>query len=154
MNLENYLLERVLSEKAVIDELLRIDNSIQKTNYTYEMFLDKIKGIPKLSLALEEPCNFLTDGDPDTVYRVLISSTNIRKLHINRSFVAMNKWLVERTKEYYQENGIEFSFYLDIERPYVNYIEENIGIILYGFKEFVIGLKEVLEQKNMLAIEK
>lgn len=66
----------------------------------------------------------------------------------------MNKWLVERTKEYYQENGIEFSFYLDIERPYVNYIEENIGIILYGFKEFVIGMKEVLEEKNMLAIEK
>ncbi len=154
MTLENYLLGHIIEEKPIIEELLKIDNAVQKTNYTYATFLNRIRNVKKLNLSLPELCNFVTDGDPDTVYNILITSSFVKGIHIDNSFVALNKWLVERTKEYYQDNNREFSLSLDIEKDYNKYIEEDTSIILYGFAEFVEGMEEVFQDKNIAVIKK
>lgn len=154
MTLENYLLGHIIEEKAIIEELLKIDNAIQNTNYTYAIFLNRIRNVKKLNLSLPEHCNVVTDGDPDTIYNILITSSFIKGIHINNCFVALNKWLVERAKEYYQVYNREVSLSLDVEKNYNKYIEEDTSIILYGFDEFVDGMAEIFSDKNIAIIKK
>lgn len=154
MTLENYLLGHIIEEKSVIEELLQIDNTVQKTNYTYVTFLKKVRELPKLEIILDRPYNFVTDGDPDTVYNILISSPFVKSIHINKSFIALNKWLVERSKEYYQEKNMEVNLSLDMELEYNKYREESTGIILYGFPEFVEEMEEIFYDKDIAVIKK
>lgn len=154
MSLEEYLLECIVREKSIIEELLTIDNKIQKTNYTYSFLLEKIRNLSGLNLIFDKPYDFITDGEPDTVYNVLLSCPFVNRIHINRSFVAINKWLVERTKEYYQEKNVENPLFLDVENGYNNYVENDVGIILYGFSEFVNGIEEIFQDKSIAVIKK
>lgn len=152
MTLENYLLMHLLEERGIIEELLHIDNTIQKTDYTFSTLIGKIKN-KKLTFQSEECCSWITDGDPDTIYQVLLTSPFL-KIHINHSFIGINKWLIERAKNYYDENNMENSICLNIEKEYNNYVEENNDIIIYGFDEFVDGMSEVFADKNIMAIKK
>lgn len=154
MTLENYLLALIIEEKSIIEELLHIDNSVQKTNYTYAKFLRKIRELSKLKLTLEKTYHFITDGDPDTVYNVLLLSPMVENIHINNSFVALNKWLVERTKEYYRKTNQKITLFLDIKKEYNDYIENDTGIVLYGFPEFVRGIEEIFHDKSIAVIQK
>lgn len=155
MTLENYLLQSLMDEKEIVEELLRVDNNVQKTNYTYEEVLRNLKKLVSPRISLEIPCNFVTDGEPDTVYNILVRLTPyVQNLHINRKFVAINKWLVERTKEYYKEQGIQIPLSLDVERGYDKYIEDDRAVIIYGFSEFTEGIKDIFYNKNMAIIEK
>lgn len=154
MTLADYLLGSIIREKSTIEELLSIDNKIQKTNYTYLTLLGKVKNLSGLNLIFDKPYDFITDGDPDTVYNVLLSCPFVSRIHINRSFVAMNKWLVERTKEYYREKNVENPLFLDVKNGYNDYVENDTGIVLYGFPEFVDGIEEIFQDQSIAVIKK
>ncbi len=155
MTLEKYLLVRLMEERDIVQELLYIDNSVGKTEISYSNLLQIITSKKNLNIPLEHGINFITDGEIDTVFYSLLSAAPfIHKLHIDRRFVAVNKWLVGKTKEYYQNNGLEIQLDLDIDKDYQKYIDSNDLFILYGYPEFVDGCMDMFSNKNRIMIRK
>lgn len=155
MHLDQYLLHMFVEEKEIIEQLLVIDNTILKTHWTYSDLLEKIRNCPLSSRSIEGMYNVITDGDPDTVYMLLRSfAPHIHKMHIHRNFVGINKWLVARTKDYYQEHRVDLDLILDIEFGYDTYLNESYPILLSGYTEFVEESKLLLQDKKIVTIVK
>lgn len=155
MTLEKYLVIMLVEEKSIIEELLQIDNGIGKTNLTYNQLLEMMTSGKYDKLSVNDKCNFITDGEVDTVFNVLITSAPfVKKLHINRNFVAINKWLVEKTKQYYLDKQLELDLMLDIQKDYSDYTNDDSMYIIYGFSEFVDGCLDILYDKNTMLIRK
>lgn len=155
MTLEKYLLVKLMEERSIVQELLYIDNKVGKTEVSYSNLLKMLTSKEKLEIPTEHGINFITDGEIDTVFQSLLAAAPyIGKLHIDRRFVAMNKWLVGKTKEYYQNNGLEIQLDLDINKDYKKYENSDNLFILYGYPEFVNGCMDMFSNKNMFMIRK
>lgn len=145
----------LMEEEEIVEELLSIDNKIGKTNLTYQNLLEIMSSSKPLDLSLNSPCNFITDGEIDTVFSSLVTAAPfIKKIHINRNFVAVNKWLVEKAKNYYQGQQIDLNIDLDVEKSYNSYEDDNSMFIIYGFPEFVDGCLDLFYNKNTILIRK
>ncbi len=153
MSLKDYLLNAFVMEKETIDELLKIDNQIGCTNVEYLSLIGQLNFSKSFSLPSDRRFVFITDGEIDSVYQVFLDyAPYVDSIHINGRFLGMNRWLVERTKQYYLEQGIELS--IRIEEDYRNYINCRQTIVLYGFDEFVDGMKELFAGQEILCIKK
>lgn len=155
MSLEQYLNYCLIEEKSTIEELLKIDNGIQMTKLTYLELLSKIRNCHRPDVILDSTYHFVIDGEPDTLYTSLLTFlSQIKKIHISRSFVGINKWLVERALNYCEENGIESQLLLDTNLEYINYDNSTEGIVIYGFPEFVQETKKLFHTEKIIEIEK
>ncbi len=154
IKIKNYILNLIIEEREIIEELLNIDNRICKTNLTYSEFIKKIQ---KQNIRIENintPCNFFTDGEPDTTFYILVNyALYVKSLNINRTFVGINKWLVERAKDWFFERGLEIDLNLDLDDNYLNYINDDTKAVICGFKEFTQGTEKLLNKKDILLIE-
>lgn len=132
MDLRTYLIDCILNNKSLIEELLFIDNKVQYTNITYESLLDTLKNIDKYDI-LDDNFTALTDGEFDTVFKVLISAPNLSTIYVNRTFLGINKYLVSCANKFYELEKIK----LDDSTDYHKYLNSADKIILSGFDTFV-----------------
>ncbi len=154
MSLASYILSSFEDEESIIKELLNIDNKVCMTDLTYEDLYEQFNNTTPL-LDVKERCVMLTDGDPDTVYASLINNAlNIVSLHIDNSFLGINKWLVSKTYSYYFEKGIEINLKLDEDNGYVKYKNVPYKVVIYGFDDFALGTKELFDGHDKLVISK
>lgn len=139
MNLKEYLLNCFLEDKSLIEELLFIDNKVQYTNLTYEKLLDVLKNISVYD-NLDDAFNYIaiTDGEFDSVCKVLINVSNIKVLYVNRCFLGVNKYLVNCVNTFYGEDKIS----IDSDKNYHQYIDKSNKIVLSGFDTFVEELSK------------
>lgn len=139
MNLKEYLINCFLEEREIIEQLIYIDNSIQKTNFTYEQMLNEIKELDvDNKQVINEQCIAITDGELKTVFKILISIPTLNTLWVDRTSLGINKYLVSRANEFYQEERIN----LDITKDYWKYKNSEYPIIISGFDFFVEGISE------------
>lgn len=139
MNLKEYLLNCFLEDKSLIEELLFIDNKVQYTNLTYEKLLDVLKNISVYD-NLDDAFNYIaiTDGEFDSVCKVLINVSNIKVLYVNRCFLGVNKYLVNCVNAFYDADKIS----IDSDKNYHQYIDKSNKIVLSGFDTFVEELSK------------
>lgn len=147
MNLQSYLIECVLNDKDLVDVLLEIDNKIQYTDLSYENVLDILKNINVYD-NLNDTCIAITDGEVDTVIRVLLQTSNLTNLFINRSFLGINKYFVKCVNDYYEKDKIQ----LDTSTDYRKYIDSSNKIVLAGFDTFVEELSKEFENRDLIIL--
>lgn len=95
--------------------------------------------------------NVITDGDTIYVYLSLIHFEKyIIKINVNGNFVGINKWSIERTKQYYQDLGEDMGIELDISKSYKGYDDKQIVII--GEDVFVEGISELFSSSKIIKI--
>ncbi len=146
--MKEYLLNILDSEKSIVEELLRIDNRIQFTDYTYEYIYNKIYNFNKFDNKLNDKYIVITDGEIDTILYILFNYIdNTIVLNINHKTIGLYKWLISRINEYYNKNII-----LDINNNYELY-DKYDNILIAGFIEFVEGTSLLYENKNIVKIE-
>lgn len=137
MELKEYLINCFLEERELIEELLYIDNNIQHQTLTYEQLLNEINNIEVTDKHIDNNlCVAITDGEFKTVVKILIGIPTLNTLWVYRTSLGINKYLVSRTNEFYQEERIN----LDITRDYLKYKNSQYQIIISGFDFFVEGM--------------
>lgn len=130
-----------IENKEKIEKLLLIDNQIEKTNITFDEIVLYFKNSSNnLNININKNNLIVTEGEPFTtidIIKSLINTSNKNILFINRSFVGINKWLVEVLAQELNENLV-----LDINNNYNNYLNSNLNVVPIGEEEMV---KQVLE---------
>ncbi len=145
--LKEYLYNKVVEEKEVIETLLAIDNQKCFSNLTYQDILILFSSFSSLR-PISGEYNFITSGEiKDTLNIILNYSVNILNLHINRCYVAINMYLVMRCNDYFKEVGIDREIHIDIEPYLTNYVGLN-NLIIVGDKIFTEEVKELLIKEN------
>lgn len=145
--MKEYILNLLEEEKNIVEELLTIDNNVQKTNYTYEEIYKLIYNTNIINNTLDKKYMVITDGEIGTIFNIIFNYTeNIICININHMSVAFNMWLIKRINEYKNLDII-----LDKDNNYELYDKFN-DIIITGFKEFVAGTKDMYVGKNIVEI--
>ena len=149
MDLKTYLLNCFLEDRSVIEELLFIDNKVQYTNLTYEKLLDVLKNISVYD-NLDEAFSYIaiTDGEFDSVCKILINITEIKTLYVNRCFLGINKYIVKCVNEFYGADKVM----LDSSVNYQKYIDKSNKIILCGFDTFVEELTKEFNECEIIIL--
>lgn len=154
MSLASYIMDAFLKEEDVIKELLTIDNQVCMTTLTYDELYKQLNDASPLN-DLNYDCVMLTDGDPDTVYEALVNNAcNILSLHIDNSFLGINKWLVNQAYKYYGDQDISLKLTLDETDNYSKYKGIQTKIVIYGFDEFAFGTKELFDGQDVLIVSR
>ena len=139
MPLKEYLINCLLEDKSIIDELLLIDNRVQYTSLTYENILNNLKNaVVYDNLDVVSSYIAITDGEIDSVLKVLINVKELKTVYIDRSFLGINKYLVKCVNDFYGEEKIV----LDDSKDYRKYINNSPKIVLSGFDTFVEELSK------------
>ncbi len=147
MDLKEYLFEKSIKDELIIDELLKIDNSIQLGNISQD-YLRKILLSNNVTYdQLTKRVNLITDGEISTVISMLYKyGPNINIINVNKRNVALNKWLIKTANEYFDEYyGVTIG--LDVSNNYNNYYNDEL-LFVCGFKEFVKGTKKIIKMIN------
>lgn len=149
MDLRTYLIDCILEDKNLIEELLLIDNKVQYTNLTYESLIEMLKKINDYDI-LDDNLNYvaITDGEFDTIFKVLISVPSLSTIYVNRSFLGINKYLIKLVNTFYKFEKVK----LDDSTDYHKYIDSEDKIILSGFDTFVEELSKEFESKEIVIL--
>ena len=128
----NELLNIMRDDQDIIEELIKIDNDIMNTNYTYEDYYNAIESrmvSDVIQISLSRDTVFVTEGD------VLLTLDILRRfdtecnivIFINQCNVAMNKWLVTKYCEITGNNVV-----LDTDINYNKYIDKGYKVVPLG----------------------
>lgn len=148
MILKKFLLEKFVEEPSLIKELLEIDNCVQYTDLTYERLFTKLSEVESNQVS-NLVCDAITDGEVDSVFKVLINFPNVRNIYVSKSFLAINKYLVSRINEYYNYEKV----FLDIDDNYNKYINSELPIVVNGFDEFVGDVTSQIKKEKLIVLE-
>lgn len=150
MNLKEYLIECIIEDKDIITSLLYIDNQIQYTNLSYDELLDKIRNT-EICLDIDTSLFYsaITDGEIESVIKVLISIPKLKSIYVNRTSVGINKYLIDRTNRYYKDQNIE----LNIDNDYNSYKDHDTSIIVCAFNEMVEDIKDKFKGIKLVIIK-
>ena len=139
----NELIIKLLEEKDIVEELIKIDNEIMNTNYDYDYYTELFSFV--LMQEMENRINpqdivFVTEGDIEITLELLLKmgTGSTRVIFINQGFVAMNKWLVTKYIEITGDNDV----ILDTSINYNKYIDKGYKILPIGEESLV---SQVLE---------
>lgn len=136
MDIINYFNNLLIDEEEIVKELILIDNTVCNTNMTYDDLIKSINSIKLSENDMKKPIDVITDGEVSSVFYALLNyNVNINKIHIDSTFLAINKWLVQRFNEYFNINII-----LDDGFNY-NYYSNDIVIV--GDSLFTSGLSKM-----------
>lgn len=150
--LKIYLDNKLVEDENTLRELIKIDNYVCHHHIDYNKLIQECN-LKKLE-QFNGIYNFITDGEINTVYNMLINySLNIKNVHIMRNNVGINSWFVQRINDYYQNNGINSNINLDISKTYENYENDETPLIIMGNIDFIEGIKDLFENKSIYTIE-
>ena len=136
----NELMIKLLEEKDVVEELIKIDNEIMNTNYDYDYYTELFAFVLEQDLdsrTIDKDIVFVTEGDVFTTLQLLLKMGMgaTRVIFINQGFVGMNKWLVSKYIEITGDNEV----ILDTGINYNKYIDK-------GYKVIPIGEDSIVDQ--------
>lgn len=137
--MRDYLINCIIEEKDIITELLYIDNRIQYTFDNYVELIGKINDVLDESLD-DNLYNAVTDGEFESVLRVLINVPNLDTLYVDKRYLGINKYLVSRANKYYGEEKIK----LDTTNEFGKYNNSKYPVVLCGFDSFVEEMSKSL----------
>ena len=148
MNIKGYLISCILEEKEIVEHLLYIDNSIGCTTLTYEDLLETIRKIEPTFINSNTKFVAITDGYFESVFKILISISSLDTIYIDRTFVALNKYLVSRVNYFYNEEVIK----LDITKDYFKYKDSKDKIIISGFDTFIEDMSNYFRDNQIIIV--
>ena len=128
----NNIQERLLFEKEIVEQLIDIDNDVMKDKLTFKNYYDNLKTTSN-NINIKTKTIFITEGNPFIINEILnaIKYTPFQVIiYIDKSYLAMNEWLIKTYKEIYNNYNIE----LDLDNNYNKYINSNYQIIPVGSK--------------------
>lgn len=142
----NDFFKKISNEKDIIQQLIEIDNSVQKTHYTYDNFILNIqkaftaKSVP---FKINQDTLFITDGEIYYTLEILkrINTSEYKYIiFINQGFIALNKWLIQT----FQDVCLDpINIKLDLNINYNQYINQaNYKVIPLGEDKLVQTVKE------------
>ena len=129
----NSILEYLEIEQNIVEELIKIDNDVMNTKYSYIDYynaFDTRFSSDVIQMDLNYDTVFVTEGD------VLLTLDILRRFNtdkhviifINQNNIAMNKWLISKYNEITGNTNIE----LDLDINYNKYIDEGYKVIPLG----------------------
>lgn len=136
----NELILKLLEEKDIVEELIKIDNEVMNTNYDYDSYtilFSSVLGQEMENRVLNQDVVFVTEGDVQITLELLLKMGTgaTRVIFINQGFVGMNKWLVSKYREITGDNDV----ILDTDINYNKYIDK-------GYKVIPIGEDAIVDQ--------
>ena len=149
IELRAYLMNCIIEDKNVIEELLLIDNRVQYTNLTYESLISSLQDISDYDI-LDSNFNYvaITDGEFDTVFKVLINTPSLSTIYVNRSYLGINKYLIRMVNSFYDEEKVK----LDDSTNYHKYINSDDKILLSGFDTFIDEISKEFVHKEIVIL--
>lgn len=141
MNLKEYVLTKINND--VLNEILNIDNSVEKTTLKSENVITLIKNYQKF-----EPINtkfsVVCDGELENTINLLMNyRANINYIYVNHHYMGIYIYLLSILNDI-DENIIE------IEENNLNKNKLLDNIIISGSRDFTLDYKEKLNNKNII----
>lgn len=140
----NELLEKLLFERDIVIELIKIDNEVMNKNYTFDDYYNGISNLLSISckqIDITSNSLFITEGSPiitlDLLRRLIVTDKKCI-IFINQNYVGMNKWLIEQFYKITGNSNVE----LDIGINYNKYIDKDYKVIPLGEIELINTVME------------
>jgi hypothetical protein len=146
-----YLKECLFDEIDIVLNLAGIDQQVQgeknEVNDIISLLNDNIENLSFYDIKDKE---VLLDGNPWVLIKVLndlVEKSN--RVVVTKTNLAINKWIVERYKDFLVDNGANYNVNLEITDNF----EINKSVIVIGHKEFVKEMEECLDVDIQTIIE-
>lgn len=129
----NELMVKLLEEKDIVEELIKIDNEVMNTSYDYDYYTTLFSYVLEQGMVnkiIEQDIVFVTEGDVLITLQLLLKMGvgATRVIFINQGFVGMNKWLVTKYIEITGDNDV----ILDTDVNYNKYIDKGYRVVPIG----------------------
>ena len=130
----NELMIKLLEEKDIVEELIKIDNEVMNTTYSFNSYYELFESILnddyyKISV-VDRDTVFVTEGDVFVTLELLKRMRVVGNvvIFINQGNVGMNKWLVTKYKEMTGNDRV----ILDTDFNYNKYIDKGYKVVPIG----------------------
>ncbi len=130
----NELLIKLEEEKEIVEELIKIDNEVMNTTYSFNSYYELFESILnddyyKISV-VDRDTVFVTEGDVFVTLELLKRMRVVGNvvIFINQGNVGMNKWLVTKYKEMTGNDRV----ILDTDINYNKYIDKGYKVVPIG----------------------
>ena len=130
----NELLIKLEEEKEIVEELIKIDNEVMNTTYSFNSYYELFESILnddyyKISV-VDRDTVFVTEGDVFVTLELLKRMRVVGNvvIFINQGNVGMNKWLVTKYKEMTGNDRVM----LDTDINYNKYIDKGYKVVPIG----------------------
>lgn len=145
----NDLMFKLLEEKDVVEELIKIDNEVMNTNHDYDYYTELFSFVLEQEMenrVIAHDTVFVTEGDVFITLELLLKmgSGATRVIFINQGFVGMNKWLVSKYIEITGDKDV----ILDTDVNYNKYIDKGYKVIPIGEDAIVSQVLEDFYDKE------
>ena len=129
----NELMVKLLEEKDIVEELIKIDNEVMNTSYDYDYYTTLFSYVLEQGMVnkiIDQDIVFVTEGDVLITLQLLLKMGvgATRVIFINQGFVGMNKWLVTKYIEITGDNDV----ILDTDINYNKYIDKGYRVVPIG----------------------
>lgn len=129
----NELMVKLLEEKDIVEELIKIDNEVMNTSYDYDYYTTLFSYVLEqdvMNKIIDQDIVFVTEGDVLITLQLLLKMGvgATRVIFINQGFVGMNKWLVTKYIEITGDNDV----ILDTDINYNKYIDKGYKVVPIG----------------------
>lgn len=129
----NELMVKLLEEKDIVEELIKIDNEVMNTSYDYDYYTTLFSYVLEQDMVnkiIDQDIVFVTEGDVLITLQLLLKMGvgATRVIFINQGFVGMNKWLVTKYIEITGDNDV----ILDTDINYNKYIDKGYKVVPIG----------------------
>ena len=130
----NELLIKLEEERKIVEELIKIDNEVMNTTYSFNSYYELFESILnddyyKISV-VDRDTVFVTEGDVFVTLELLKRMRVVGNvvIFINQGNVGMNKWLVTKYKEMTGNDRV----ILDTDINYNKYIDKGYKVVPIG----------------------
>ena len=130
----NELLIKLEEEREIVEELIKIDNEVMNTTYSFNSYYELFESILnddyyKISV-VDRDTVFVTEGDVFVTLELLKRMRVVGNvvIFINQGNVGMNKWLVTKYKEMTGNDRVM----LDTDINYNKYIDKGYKVVPIG----------------------
>lgn len=129
----NELMVKLLEEKDIVEELIKIDNEVMNTSYDYDYYTTLFSYVLEqdvMNKIIDQDIVFVTEGDVLITLQLLLKMGvgATRVIFINQGFVGMNKWLVTKYIEITGDDDV----ILDTDINYNKYIDKGYKVVPIG----------------------
>ncbi len=154
MNLVDYILNSYYEDREILEELIKIDNSIHFTNYSYKSILEIIRNVKPSRYVFDGKYDVISDGELEKVISVVCNYPfQIDNLYVDSCYLGFYAWLTKIVNMFLEENGFDDRIKLDHEDDFKKYINGNNKVLIVAEEDFLDDLKKIYKDKDLLIYE-